>query len=270
MEDLEFPTTAANLGRSLGARVIGNGDAEIRVLSSLESAREGTLSFFSNKKYGACLAQIQGAVLFTNESLVRPDLPLTYIIVPDPQTAFAAIASKFAARPAWPGISLQAVIHPKAVLEENVHVGPFAVISEGVSIGAGTVVQAFAYIAPDVVIGEGCHIHSHVTILERTKIGNRVKVFPGSVIGSDGFGFFGSDSSTGHKEMPQIGNVVIEDDVRIGAHCTIDRASLGEDASATARNSMTRYMSAIIAGSRKTSFFAHRSGWAVPSSLRRM
>ena len=84
MQDLEFPTTAANLGRSLGARVIGNGDAEIRLLSSLENAREGTLSFFSNKKYGARLTQIQGAVLFTSESLARPELPLTYIIVPDP------------------------------------------------------------------------------------------------------------------------------------------------------------------------------------------
>ena len=228
MKDLEFPTTAATLGRSLGARVIGNGDAEIRLLSSLENAREGTLSFFSNKKYGSCLTQIKGAVLFTSESLARPELPLTYIIVPDPQTAFAAIAGKFAARPAWPGISPQSVIHPKAVLKENVHVGPFAVISEGASIGAGTVVQAFAYIAPDVVIGEDCQIHSHVTILDRTEIGNRVKVFPGSVIGSDGFGFFGSDSPTGHKEMPQIGNVVIEDDVRIGAHCTVDRATLGE------------------------------------------
>ena len=106
--------------------------------------------------------------------------------------------------------------------------GPFAVISEGACIGAGTVIQAFTYIAPDVEIGEDCQIHPHVTLLERVKIGNRVKVFSGSVIGSDGFGFFGSDSPTGHKEMPQIGNVVIEDDVRIGAHCTIDRATLGE------------------------------------------
>jgi UDP-3-O-[3-hydroxymyristoyl] glucosamine N-acyltransferase len=228
MKELEFPTTAGDLGRSLGAPVIGNGQAEIRSLAPLQSAGEGALSFFSNRKYGSFLTRIRDAVVLTSEALVRPDLPLTFIVVPDPQLAFATVARSFSSRSEWPGVSPQASVHPGAELEANVQIGPFAVIREGARIGAGTVIHPFAYVGADVETGRDCELFPHVTLLDRVRLGDRVKIYPGAVIGSDGFGYFEAGASTGLTEMPQLGTVVLEDDVRIGAHCTIDRATLGE------------------------------------------
>lgn len=165
---------------------------------------------------------------FASPDLVRSDLPVTYLVVPDPQTAFASIARQFDRPAVWEGISPQAAIHPSAVLASGVSVGPFAVIGEGCRVGAGSHIFSGAALGAFVEIGEGCQIHPQVTLHDRTQIGNRVKILAGSVIGSDGFGLLAKDNTGAHGEMPQLGNVVIEDDVRVGAKCTIDRGTLGE------------------------------------------
>jgi len=226
VENLSFPTTAGLLAAAFGAKLLGNADSPVDSLAPLSAAMPGTLSFCASKKYGAELARAQGGVLFIHEDLVREDLPLTFLIVADPQKAFAEVAKGFRAlsSPA-PGVSPLASVHPGALLEEGVAVGAFAVIGEHSCIGRGTVVHPHATIGGQVVIGENCEVHPQVVIWDRVRIGNRVKVFAGSVIGSEGFGYIGSD--TGHEEMPQVGSVVIEDDVRVGAKCTIDRATLG-------------------------------------------
>jgi UDP-3-O-[3-hydroxymyristoyl] glucosamine N-acyltransferase len=223
---VELPTTAADLGGRLGARIVGDSHAEIRELTSLDRAGEGSLSFFADRKYGSDLARVRGAVIFTSEDLVKEDLPVTFLVVSDPRSAFAAVARGFSARDSWTGISPQAVVHPSAELGADVRVGAFAVIAEGVRIGAGSVIHPFAYVGRETRLGKSCQVFPHVVLLERVEIGDRVKIFPGAVIGSDGFGLI--DSAAGYAEMPQIGRVVIEDDVRIGANCTIDRATLGE------------------------------------------
>lgn len=226
MEELEFPTTAGLLAQSFGAQVLGNSEAEIHGLTSLALAKTGSLAFFSDRKYAAHLGQLEGAVLLTSPELARPELPLTFILVSEPQRVFAEIAKRFRPRPAWTGISPQASIHSSAVLEAGVTVGPFAFIGEGARIGRGTIIYPYGYVGAQVTVGESCEVHPNAVLLDRITLGNRVKVFSGAVLGSDGFGFM--PGTEGYSEMPQIGTVVIEDDVRIGAQSTIDRATLGE------------------------------------------
>ncbi len=226
MDELQFPTTAGLLAQSFGAQVLGDSEAEIHGLSSIASTKTGSLSFFSDAKYAAHLGRLKGGVLLTSRDLARPELPLTYILVADPRRTFAEIANRFRLRPAWTGISPQASVHPSAVLEPGVMVGPFALIGEGTRIGCGTIVYPYAYIGSNVILGESCEVHPHAILLDRITLGNRVKVLSGAVIGSDGFGFI--PGTNGYSEMPQIGTVIIEDDVRIGAKSTVDRATLGE------------------------------------------
>jgi UDP-3-O-[3-hydroxymyristoyl] glucosamine N-acyltransferase len=224
--DLHFPTTAAALGRHFEAAVIGNADAEIHTLAALNEAGSGALSFYSSRKYREALDQIKNAVLFTRSELVRPELPLTYLVVENPQVAFAEVARVYAARSAPRGISPLATVSPSAELAPDVSVGPFAVIEENAIIGPGTAIMAYAYVGAGVIIGRDCWIYPRVTLLERVRLGDRVKIFPGSVLGSEGFGFI--REGVEFSEMPQIGMVIVEDNVRIGANCTIDRGTLGE------------------------------------------
>jgi UDP-3-O-[3-hydroxymyristoyl] glucosamine N-acyltransferase len=224
--EFDLPTTAAALGRIFKGAVVGDGSALVTSLAPLSQAGSGTLSYCANKKYGALLNQIKGAILLTSQDLVRPELPLTYIVVSNPQEAFARVAKQFSLQANWEGVSPQAVVHPTAVLAHGVKIGPFAVVGESASIGRDSILYPFVYVGAGVSIGEHCELHPQVTILDRVRIGHRVKIFSGSVLGSDGFGLVTTEQ--GITEMPQIGTVVIEDDVRIGAHCSIDRGTLGE------------------------------------------
>lgn len=227
MQNIEFPTTASALSRWIGAAVLGDGEAPIDRLAPLSAAGSGSLSFFAHRKYADALEKARGGVILTSEALARPELPVTYLLVEDPQRAFADLARRFATRLPWTGISPQAVVAPTATIAEGAAIGPFAVIGDGVRIGARTQVGAYVYLGKDVSLGDDCEVHPHVTVLDRVVVGNRVKIFASSVIGSDGFGLFDAGGACGHAEMPQIGTVIIGDDVRVGAHCTIDRSTLG-------------------------------------------
>jgi UDP-3-O-[3-hydroxymyristoyl] glucosamine N-acyltransferase len=147
-------------------------------------------------------------------------------LVSDPKRVFAEIAKNFLPKNPWVGISPQAVIHPSAKLGANVNVGPFAVVCEGAEIGSGTTLYPHTYVGPQVRVGENCELHPFVTLLQSVSVGNRVRILTGAVLGSDGFGFL--EGPEGFSMMPQLGSVVIEDNVRIGAKCTIDRGTLGE------------------------------------------
>lgn len=228
MQPIEFPTTAATLGKILGAEILGNGDISVLAVGSLESAVAipGTLAFLSEKKHVPMLSRLNGSVVLTTPELAQSLAQTACLVVADPKRVFAEIAKNFLPKNPWSGRSPQAVIHPKAKLGANVNVGPFAVICEGASVGEGTTIYPHSYVGPDVVVGNSCEIHPFTTLLQNVVVGNRVRIFSGSVLGSEGFGFL--DSSSGFTLMPQIGKVVIEDDVRIGAKCTVDRATLGE------------------------------------------
>lgn len=223
---LHLPTTAEALSRRLNAALVGDPRAPVEAVAALESAGPGALSFYSSARLRRAAEKARGAVVLTREDLVDRSLPVTFLVVPDPQLAFSEVTRELR-RPEWaPGAHPTAVVSPSARLAEGVSVGPFAFVGEGAVVGRETAIMAYAYLGAGVVVGERCEIYPRATLLASARLGNRVKVMAGAVIGSDGFGFLpGPD---GLREVPQIGTVVIEDDVRIGALATIDRATLGE------------------------------------------
>jgi UDP-3-O-[3-hydroxymyristoyl] glucosamine N-acyltransferase len=207
---------------------LGNDSLSIMAVGSLESAVKtpGTLTFLSEKKHVPLLSRLHRSVVLTTADFAQSFSETACVVVSDPKRVFAEIAKNFLPKNPWVGISPQAVVHPQARLGTGVNIGPFAIVCEGAVIGNGTTLYPHSYVGPSVKVGENCEIHPFATLLQSVVLGNRVRIFSGSVLGSEGFGFL--EGAEGFAIMPQIGNVVIEDDVRIGAKCTVDRAALGE------------------------------------------
>jgi UDP-3-O-[3-hydroxymyristoyl] glucosamine N-acyltransferase len=226
MQAPEFPTTASEIARFLSATVQGNEGAVVDRVSALDGAGAGALTFCASRKFRPALLKAQGAVVLVSKELLADDARVTFLVVANPQEAFARVVNRFAMRAADEGLSSRAHIDPTARLAPGVSVGPFAVIGPNTVVGRGTRVGAHAVVGAGVEIGEDCELFPRVTVMDRVRLGNRVRVFPGAVIGSDGFGFF-PDAAGRLAGMPQIGTVVVEDDVRIGANSTVDRATLG-------------------------------------------
>jgi UDP-3-O-[3-hydroxymyristoyl] glucosamine N-acyltransferase len=143
-----------------------------------------------------------------------------------PRHSFFRVAELFTPGPEISGIHPSAVIDPSAFLGQGVALGPYAVVAAGVQVGDRSTVGAGCYLGPDVVLGTDCVIEPNVTIQRDCQLGDRCIVHSGAVIGGDGFGF--SWDGTGHRKVPQLGRVVIEDDVDIGCNSCVDRATLGE------------------------------------------
>ena len=221
----------ATLARQLNCRLIGDGSVTVDRLSSLKSADASSLTFVdSSKQLDAAVASSAAAViagLFAEQSVTNATRkPL--LISPQPRVAFAR-AAKLLHTPTVRGRS----IHPSAIVSAsqiggNVDIGPRAIVGEQVKIGEGTTIGAACVIGDDVEIGNDCRIDANVTIYAGVKLGDRVVVQSGTVLGSDGFGYV-RDEQTGRYELfPQIGRLVIEDDVEIGANSTVDRGALDE------------------------------------------
>jgi UDP-3-O-[3-hydroxymyristoyl] glucosamine N-acyltransferase len=210
-------------------QLVGDPNHVISGVADLETAKSQDASFFSNPRYEQAMKDSNAGVIF-----VDPQTPLikekNYLISDQPSSAFQQLVDAFHPARQFPsgfkGIHPSAVIHETAQLEEGVSVGPHAVIDEGVKIGAGTFIGAGSYVGPDTSIGHSCMIHPQVVIREGCRIGNRVIIQPGAVIGSCGFGYI-TDKQGNHIKLNQAGNVLIEDDVEIGANATIDRARFG-------------------------------------------
>lgn len=204
----------------------GDGKTEIRGVSTLEKAREGDLVFLAQTKYRPLLeaSKASAAIIPAGEAYER----IPVINAENSHLAFIQIVRLFhkPLRPE-PGIHPTAVVSPSARLGKDVSVGAFACVGDDVEIGEKTIIFPFAAIYPEVKIGEETVIHSHVSIRERVRIGSQVIIHNGAVIGSDGFGYLQAKDRS-HIKIPQVGTVVIEDDVEIGANTTIDRAALGE------------------------------------------
>jgi UDP-3-O-[3-hydroxymyristoyl] glucosamine N-acyltransferase len=216
----------SDLAAQLECRLDGDGTIEITGAAGLEHAGPGQLAFFGNPKLKALLdATRASAVIVPTEA---PAIPQAMLRTPHPYLTFARALTIFHPRPRpTPGISPHAVIEADVVLGADVSIGPFVVIAGGARIGARTVVASHVSIGAETVIGEDCDIRPHVSIGARVTLGRRVIVYDGVVIGSDGFGY--APTPDGHYfKIPQVGTVVIEDDVEIGANSTIDRASMGE------------------------------------------
>jgi len=219
------------IAERLGCRLEGDGEIEIRRMAGIEQAGAGDLTFVANPKYVAQLATTRASAVIAGDQIpahVEPPPGCAVLRAADPYTAFARALGLFvhASAPA-PGIDRLSAIAPDATLGRDVSIGPFVVVGPGASVGAGTIVYPGAVVERDARIGRDCVLHSHVSVRERVVIGDRVILHDGAVIGSDGFGFARQPDGT-HLKIPQHADVVIEDDVEIGANTTIDRPALGE------------------------------------------
>ena len=211
----------------MNGHIEGNPDAEVSGLSGIREAIPGQLSFVANPRYTPAAASTRATALIVSEDWNHPS-SATLIRVKNPDRSFAEAAQWFAPKP----VSVTPGVHPTAVIAEDVHlgkdvsIGPYCVLEPGARIGEGCVLSAGCYIGHGTHIGDNCKLYPHVSIREYSQIGNRVIVHNGTVIGSDGFGYVQEGEI--RKKIPQIGIVVIGDDVEIGANVTIDRARFGK------------------------------------------
>ena len=222
-----MPFTVDELARRLGGRVEGAGSVEIKGVAALDHAGPGELTFLGNPRYSPAMKTTKASVVLVNEGW-EGETTAVLIRVKSADAAFAQVAF-WMARPAItypPGIHPTAVIAADVKLGKNVTVGPHCVIEPGAPIGDGTVLVAQCYVGYSCEVGQNCLFYPHATLREYTRVGNRVILHNGAVIGSDGFGYV---PEGGHwKKIPQVGVVVLGDDVEIGANTTIDRARFGE------------------------------------------
>lgn len=208
-------------------KVEGNTTTPLSNIGALDSATDGDLAFLGNEKYTAQVATCNASAILVpaNYTGSSPKENQAYIFVEKPSYTLALICGQIEAA-LWPkppaGIHPTAVIAESAKIGKNVHIGPFCVIGEKTVVGDGTVLDSQVTLGNAVSLGENCHIESGARICAYSQLGARVHVLPNAVIGADGFGFIPVDGKI--EKIPQIGNVVIEDDVEIGAGTCIDRA----------------------------------------------
>jgi UDP-3-O-[3-hydroxymyristoyl] glucosamine N-acyltransferase len=218
-----------DIAERLRCRLDGDGEVEIVRVAGIAQAGPGDLTFVASAKYLPQLATTRASAVIlgsANGAAARPGCAV--LRADDPYSAFARAVALFAPAAAAPsGIDATAAVAPDAALGAGVSVGAFASIGAGASIGARTVIYAHAVVAAGARVGDDCVIHAHVSIRERVVVGSRVTLLDGAVIGSDGFGFARQQDGS-HLKIPQHAEVVIEDDVEIGANSTIDRPAVGE------------------------------------------
>jgi UDP-3-O-[3-hydroxymyristoyl] glucosamine N-acyltransferase len=201
-----------------------NDRVHIRRLDTLARADAGTLCFAESASQREAVAASAAAAVLVPEDFPDAIGPLL-LRVAEPRNAFFTIAEQFAEPPANSGIHTTAVVAGDAELGDDLSVGACAVIASGARIGTGCVIGAGCYIGPGVIVGDDSRIEPNATLLGRTRIGRRCIIHAGATIGGDGFGF--RWDGQGHRKVPQIGEVVIEDDVEIGCNACVDRATLG-------------------------------------------
>lgn len=216
--------TASDLAKQLSGEVIGDGCVKITGFAPASAARNGDLTFAENEKFFSTADQSAASVILVDGDFQSANKVL--IRVKNARIAFAKVLPLFYPEPKFaPGIHPTAVVDASAEIDASAHIGPHCIVGEKVKIGARTVLQGANHIEAESILGEETRLFPNVTVYSRTRIGNRVRIHAGSVIGSDGFGYV-FDSGF-HRKIPQIGNVVIHDDVEIGANVTIDRGALG-------------------------------------------
>ncbi len=220
--------TAHELAKLLNAELVGDESLELVAVSKIEEASSNEITFIANKAYYKHLAATQAGAVILDHIPDGEEGKRTYLLTSEPYRAFLATLNHFhpeIERPAA-GIHDSAVISKDAVIGDDVTIGPMCVVEAGATIGRRTVLRSQCFIGRGTTIGEDCLFHSRVSVREMCVIGNRVIIQDGAVVGSDGFGF--APGEEGYSKIPQVGNVILEDDVEIGANTTIDRATLGK------------------------------------------
>ena len=224
--------TIREIASILDGEIVGNEEIEITGLAKIEEAKAGNLTFLSNPKYRKFLETTAASAVIVSRSFNISESEAshaTLVRVSDAYGAFVIILQKFYPQPQLlpRGIHSTAIVDLTAKIGKNCSLGAYVVIGAGCSIGDNTVVLSGTSLGNAVQIGNDCIIYSNVSIREACIVGNRVIIQPGAVIGADGFGFAPRKDGT-YQKIPQLGIVVIEDDVEVGANTCIDRATMGE------------------------------------------
>ena len=217
--------TLGELAAFLGGELRGPADLVVRGLAPLDQATPEDLSFIAHSRFARLGATSRAGALIVAPPWAALDKPL--IVVEHPYLAYARVAALFARpRPGWTGISHEAHLGRGVKLGRDVAIAPLVFVGDGVCLGDRVTLMPGCYVGPETTIGDDTYLAPNVTILERCRVGARVIVHSGAVIGADGFGFI--PTPEGQLKIPQLGTVVIEDEVEIGANVTIDRGALGE------------------------------------------
>ena len=222
---MEF--TAAEIAKLINGKVIGDENTKVYGFSPIENGRKGHLSFIANEKFSSFLETTECSVLVVSKRLLEEKTYSSTIIeVEDAYLSFQVLMNLYQQMLTKKiGIEEPHFIHQTAQLGSNIYLGAFAYIAENVIVGEGTQIYPQVYIGKGVKIGKNCKIDSGAKIYDGCIIGDNCVIHSNTVIGGDGFGF--QPTANGYDKIPQLGNVIIEDNVEIGSNCSIDRATIG-------------------------------------------
>lgn len=224
---MQFP--ASQIALLVNGKVEGDGTVTVSSFGKIEEASSGQLTFFANPKYEEYLYKTAASIIIINEGFeLKQPVHATLIRVPDAYSAFATLLGKYQEikQQQLTGIQQPSYIAPSAVHGQNVYIGAFTYVGENARVGNNSKLYPNVFLGDNAVVGENCIIHPGVKIYHDCRIGNNVTIHAGTIIGSDGFGF-AQQADGSFKKVPQIGNVVIEDNVEVGSNATIDRATIG-------------------------------------------
>ena len=220
--------TAEQIAGILEGEVVGNPNAEVHTLSKIEEGSNGSLTFLANPKYQSFIYTTKATITIVNKTF-EPEqtIETTLIKVEDAYKSFSKLLEYYnQVKLMKSGIEQPSVLSENVVYGEGLYLGSFAYIGKNVTIGNNVKIYPNSFIGDNVVIGNNCVFFAGAKIYSETQIGNNCTIHSGTIIGSDGFGFAPSEDGT-YNKVPQIGNVILEDNVEIGACTTIDRATLG-------------------------------------------
>lgn len=234
----EMAITLDELAEKVGAVVDGDGSIIVNACNTIEQAGADELAFVSNNKYARYLQTTRAAAVLVDANMAKrcPE-GMTRLVADDPYFAFRNALIELHGFRKHPDpidgerdergvlISASAVIHPTATIGEGTRVHPFVVIEKGATVGKNCVLYPGVYIGENVVVGDSCILHPNVSIYDHCILGDRVTLHSSTVIGQDGFGY--ATHKGAHHKIPQAGNVVVEDEVEMGAGCAIERAAMG-------------------------------------------
>ncbi|MCB0737354.1 MAG: UDP-3-O-(3-hydroxymyristoyl)glucosamine N-acyltransferase [Bacteroidetes bacterium] len=218
--------SAAEISALLQGEIVGNPETKVHTIAPIDKATKGSLSFLHNPKYFKFLAATKASIVLVPKNIDLPESPSTFIKLNDVYGAFSRLLSEVSEMQNHhpKGIEEGSFVHASARVGENSYVGAFAYVGENAKVGSGSKIYPGVYLGRNVEVGNNTILYPGVKVYTNCKIGNDVIIHSGTVIGSDGFGFVPQPDGSFQK-MPQIGNVVIYDDVEIGANTTIDRAT---------------------------------------------
>lgn len=226
---MELQFSATQIAQLINGTVEGNGNVMVNMIARIEDATINQMAFFSNPKYEDYLYTTQASVLLINKNFTpRAPIAATVIRVNDAYESFAKLLQIYEQMVAKRPVGIEPNVHQgnKVTIGSNAFIGAFSYLSDGVTIGQNAQIYPQVFLGTRVLIGNNVIIYPGVKIYHNCKIGNNVIIHAGSIIGGDGFGFAPTaDGSL--KKIPQLGNVIIEDNVEIGSNCCIDRATLG-------------------------------------------